>query len=172
MRLRAQDSTGLALSCPNEECVICAESFATDDVVTVLPCGHMHHSNCILHWLHRQCTCPTCRFDLHKHAAVEQQQELQDGETQLFLKANHKASTSSSFQQQLHNKSENFDLILRRTLRMKLEAEQLVRKTKNDDTESDGDSVAETVSSSDFSLDSHSRCSGIMDHAHFLEMHG
>ncbi|KAG7342593.1 ring finger domain containing protein [Nitzschia inconspicua] len=47
-----------------EECVICAQCFGVNDVVTVLPCGHMHHSVCVLEWLQRKCTCPTCRNEL------------------------------------------------------------------------------------------------------------
>jgi Ring finger domain len=54
------------------ECVICTQSFGVNDVVTTLPCGHMHHSKCILCWLQRKCTCPTCRYEL---PAAEEEDE-------------------------------------------------------------------------------------------------
>jgi hypothetical protein len=64
LRLRGQVPEFLRLACPNEECVICAEAFCHMDIVTTLPCGHMHHSDCIIDWLSRKCTCPTCRYEM------------------------------------------------------------------------------------------------------------
>ena len=159
VRLRAQDSIGLALSCPNEECVICAECFATDDVVTVLPCGHMHHSNCILNWLCRQCTCPTCRFDLATHAAGESQPRLQGDMMPHMPVLPPSPSAGEAIYQQ---KSANFDLIMRRTLRMRKEAREL---EKQHDTETDDESTADTVSSAGSTLRPD------VDHAHFLEIY-
>ena len=48
----------------NDECLICSETFEIGCVVTSLPCGHMYHSDCIVGWLHRNCTCPICRYEL------------------------------------------------------------------------------------------------------------
>jgi hypothetical protein len=46
------------------ECLICAEDCQDGDILTTLPCGHIFHSMCVGKWLHRNCTCPTCRFEL------------------------------------------------------------------------------------------------------------
>jgi hypothetical protein len=55
----------LRMRAPSKDvCVICAQTFCVNDVVTTLPCGHMHHSKCILCWLQRKCTCPSCRYEL------------------------------------------------------------------------------------------------------------
>jgi hypothetical protein len=64
LRLRAKVPESLREACLNEECVICAEAFSDKDVVTTLPCGHMHHYDCIVDWLSCKCTCPTCRHEM------------------------------------------------------------------------------------------------------------
>jgi hypothetical protein len=46
------------------ECVVCAGDCQDGEIVTTLPCGHMFHSACVMKWLYRNCTCPTCRFEL------------------------------------------------------------------------------------------------------------
>eukprot|EP00538_Stauroneis_constricta_P013421 CAMPEP_0119546742 /NCGR_PEP_ID=MMETSP1352-20130426/1026_1 /TAXON_ID=265584 /ORGANISM="Stauroneis constricta, Strain CCMP1120" /LENGTH=335 /DNA_ID=CAMNT_0007591467 /DNA_START=402 /DNA_END=1409 /DNA_ORIENTATION=- len=47
------------------ECLICADEMKKGCLVTRLPCGHLYHStDCILPWLERNATCPTCRFKL------------------------------------------------------------------------------------------------------------
>lgn len=43
------------------ECSICMESVALDDKVTVLPCEHWFHHDCIGAWLAEHDTCPHCR---------------------------------------------------------------------------------------------------------------
>jgi hypothetical protein len=57
LRLRALDRD-------HEECLICSETYDIGCVVNRLPCGHMYHSDCIVGWLHRHCTCPICRYEL------------------------------------------------------------------------------------------------------------
>ena len=50
----------------NEErtrCNICLEDFARGDNVLSLPCFHIYHEDCIVHWLKEHKTCPVCRKD-------------------------------------------------------------------------------------------------------------
>ncbi|KAL4870080.1 hypothetical protein BDV12DRAFT_166558 [Aspergillus spectabilis] len=43
------------------ECSICMDSVKTGDEVTVLPCTHWFHPQCIEMWLNQHNTCPHCR---------------------------------------------------------------------------------------------------------------
>ncbi|KAM8770063.1 E3 ubiquitin-protein ligase DZIP3 isoform 1-T1 [Rhynchonycteris naso] len=57
---------GGAKSLDNEEgeeepCVICHENLSPENL-SVLPCAHKFHSQCIRPWLLQQGTCPTCRL--------------------------------------------------------------------------------------------------------------
>ncbi|KAG7339637.1 ring finger domain containing protein [Nitzschia inconspicua] len=117
MRLRGLDDTENMVE-ENakfyDDCVICAESFATDDVVCRLPCGHIHHSHCILSWLHRNHdTCPTCRQSVTKKNAFSDGspnfENVEEGDYDVMLiRQQHKA---------VLQKCQNFDLIMRRVLR-------------------------------------------------------
>ncbi|XP_066202877.1 E3 ubiquitin-protein ligase DZIP3 isoform X1 [Saccopteryx leptura] len=44
-----------------EPCVICHENLSPENL-SVLPCAHKFHSQCIRPWLLQQGTCPTCRL--------------------------------------------------------------------------------------------------------------
>jgi hypothetical protein len=56
LRLRALDRD-------HDECIICSETYEIGCVVIRLPGGHnMYHSDCIVGWLHRNSTCPICRY--------------------------------------------------------------------------------------------------------------
>eukprot|EP00934_Nitzschia_sp_Nitz4_P008036 Nitzschia sp. Nitz4//scaffold290_size23356//3169//5117//NITZ4_008486-RA/size23356-augustus-gene-0.33-mRNA-1//1//CDS//3329546087//8026//frame0 len=48
----------------NRECCICLEPNNLGDKVCRLPCAHIFHSECILEWMHRKCSCPVCRYEL------------------------------------------------------------------------------------------------------------
>ncbi|KAJ9138738.1 hypothetical protein NKR19_g7747 [Coniochaeta hoffmannii] len=43
------------------ECIICMEELDVGQEVTVLPCNHWFHGNCLTHWLEEKTTCPMCR---------------------------------------------------------------------------------------------------------------
>merc|ERR1711998_539407 len=59
-------------------CVVCCGSFSRGEETAALPCGHLYHRECIVPWLQRQNTCPTCRFELP--AAGEGKQLVRVGE--------------------------------------------------------------------------------------------
>nr|GFC97908.1 zinc finger, RING/FYVE/PHD-type [Tanacetum cinerariifolium] len=44
------------------KCVICLEDFEPKEVVTVTPCNHIFHEDCILPWVKSHGRCPVCRF--------------------------------------------------------------------------------------------------------------
>ncbi|MCJ1466473.1 hypothetical protein MMC07_005092 [Pseudocyphellaria aurata] len=43
------------------ECSVCMDNVDIGDEVTVLPCGHWFHGNCVGAWLKEHDTCPHCR---------------------------------------------------------------------------------------------------------------
>ncbi|KAI3465859.1 hypothetical protein Pfo_022522 [Paulownia fortunei] len=43
-------------------CAVCLEDFETKQFVTVTPCNHMFHEDCIVPWVKSQGKCPVCRF--------------------------------------------------------------------------------------------------------------
>ena len=48
----------------NRECCICLEVHALHEHALRLPCAHIFHPPCIVHWLQSTCTCPVCRYEL------------------------------------------------------------------------------------------------------------
>jgi hypothetical protein len=141
VRIRCDDMEVLREVCPNENCVICCEteSFQNNDVVTTLPCGHMFHSSCIMDWLKRKCTCPTCRYELptdnpqyekQKRRRKQQMRQVQQSEednarnNSIIFFDGREELLSSKLRHPVFRQHENFDLIMKRTLRMKKELEQ------------------------------------------------
>lgn len=53
------------------ECSICMEHVELETEVTVLPCTHWFHSNCIELWLGQHNTCPHCRRSIDSVGDVE-----------------------------------------------------------------------------------------------------
>ena len=45
-------------------CVICHEDFHTGTEALQMPCQHIFHSACLLHWLKIRNSCPVCRYEL------------------------------------------------------------------------------------------------------------
>ncbi|CAO3678463.1 unnamed protein product [Umbelopsis ramanniana] len=45
-------------------CAICTDDFTLEDEVTILPCEHGYHADCITPWLKVNGTCPVCRYSL------------------------------------------------------------------------------------------------------------
>jgi len=49
----------------NSTCSICIDDFEKDEMLRVLPCGHMYHTECILPWLTtRAPNCPMCKDNI------------------------------------------------------------------------------------------------------------
>ncbi|XP_071586900.1 E3 ubiquitin-protein ligase Praja-2 [Heliangelus exortis] len=42
-------------------CTICYSEYVKDEIVTQLPCQHLFHRPCVIHWLQQSGTCPVCR---------------------------------------------------------------------------------------------------------------
>ncbi|XP_057796185.1 E3 ubiquitin-protein ligase ATL4-like isoform X2 [Salvia miltiorrhiza] len=45
-----------------KRCAVCLEDFETKQFVTITPCNHMFHEECIVPWVKSQGKCPVCRF--------------------------------------------------------------------------------------------------------------
>ncbi|XP_055823332.1 uncharacterized protein LOC129891882 isoform X2 [Solanum dulcamara] len=45
-----------------KRCSICLEDFVPKEMVTVTPCRHMFHEDCIVPWVKSHGSCPVCRF--------------------------------------------------------------------------------------------------------------
>lgn len=48
----------------SEICAICTENLAARDQITILPCGHLFHFDCVGKWLSFRRTCPICRHEV------------------------------------------------------------------------------------------------------------
>lgn len=48
------------------ECTICIDDMTIGDEVTVLPCKHWFHGECVVLWLKEHNTCPICRSPIEK----------------------------------------------------------------------------------------------------------
>nr|XP_010932191.2 E3 ubiquitin-protein ligase RNF12-A-like [Elaeis guineensis] len=44
----------------DEECPICFEEYNIENPKLILKCRHHHHMQCILQWMEKNPTCPTC----------------------------------------------------------------------------------------------------------------
>lgn len=53
-----------------------------ENVFKVLPCRHSFHDVCILPWLEKTNSCPSCRFELKTDDAVYEQMKLNRGRAQ------------------------------------------------------------------------------------------
>jgi len=45
----------------DKECPICLKKFEQDDELTLLPCDHEFHNECVTAWLSKAANCPLCR---------------------------------------------------------------------------------------------------------------
>lgn len=50
----------------DEQCSICMDEFIVSQSVTLLPCAHRFHTNCIIEWLNNRLVCPLCNQSLER----------------------------------------------------------------------------------------------------------
>ncbi|KAF3341093.1 E3 ubiquitin-protein ligase RING1-like protein [Carex littledalei] len=64
--LKSLPSVIVSLDDDGADCVICFDKMCSHDDkdITKLPCDHLFHRHCIVHWLSSNNTCPICRFML------------------------------------------------------------------------------------------------------------
>lgn len=75
---------------PITNCAVCKDKFLDGEVLTVLPCKHNYHRECILPWLNNANNCPICRYRLptddqtyeHIQQMREQQQQQNSQQSQ------------------------------------------------------------------------------------------
>jgi hypothetical protein len=49
----------------DQTCGICMECYVDDDTLSILPCTHRYHTDCIRPWFAQgETTCPHCKFDV------------------------------------------------------------------------------------------------------------
>lgn len=48
----------------DDACSICISQLETDDLVRILPCDHIFHSECIYDWMCKSLSCPLCRKNI------------------------------------------------------------------------------------------------------------
>lgn len=58
-------------------CSICLVELEAGEQVTVLPCMHFYHKECIGSWLKRNCTCPLCKNNVLEAFKVQQYEARQ-----------------------------------------------------------------------------------------------
>ena len=61
-------------------CVICLAEFNINDKVVTLPCYHVYHTTCLIDWIVRSSSCPTCRAVLHERIFISQLEERENNE--------------------------------------------------------------------------------------------
>ncbi|KAH0632319.1 hypothetical protein KY284_035105 [Solanum tuberosum] len=59
----------------NETCPVCQEELKDENEVITTCCSHMFHTSCLLPWLSKNNTCPTCRavYPLHYSPLLDRQ---------------------------------------------------------------------------------------------------
>lgn len=63
----------------DDECAICLGTYAEGDDLSLLPCSHRMHTECLTPWLKQTNSCPLCRFQLDTDSPeYERQRRQQD----------------------------------------------------------------------------------------------
>lgn len=64
----------------DKECSICSEEYRLYDKLTVLPCEHEYHTQCVSQWLAINAVCPLCRHNINEPANKPAASPLTQGE--------------------------------------------------------------------------------------------
>eukprot|EP00450_Noctiluca_scintillans_P017659 CAMPEP_0194517466 /NCGR_PEP_ID=MMETSP0253-20130528/50640_1 /TAXON_ID=2966 /ORGANISM="Noctiluca scintillans" /LENGTH=242 /DNA_ID=CAMNT_0039361429 /DNA_START=56 /DNA_END=784 /DNA_ORIENTATION=- len=63
MAREARSELSLVTVVEEEVCVICQEMMPVGLKAKVMPCGHKFHDDCLLSWVEKHNSCPSCRYD-------------------------------------------------------------------------------------------------------------
>ncbi|CAM8890997.1 unnamed protein product [Rhodiola kirilowii] len=64
-------------SANEEKCAICLEEFEPREDVSVTPCSHMFHEECIVPWVKSNGQCPVCRSTFYERVQASGQPSMQ-----------------------------------------------------------------------------------------------
>ncbi|KAK4238080.1 hypothetical protein C8A03DRAFT_44132 [Achaetomium macrosporum] len=80
------------------ECTICMDEISKGAEVTVLPCKHWYHGECVVLWLREHNTCPVCRMSIDNREGGNNSGNARRGsqQAQSSQQASDSASTSGS----------------------------------------------------------------------------
>ncbi|KAF7653945.1 hypothetical protein LDENG_00076770 [Lucifuga dentata] len=53
-----------------DNCAVCIEGYKPNDVIRILPCGHVFHKHCVDPWLQDHRTCPMCKMNILKALGI------------------------------------------------------------------------------------------------------
>jgi len=62
-----------------DECAICLSAYQEGDDMSVLPCKHQLHTECLTPWLKQTNSCPLCRYQLDTDSAEYEARRRQQG---------------------------------------------------------------------------------------------
>ncbi|KAL0274560.1 UNVERIFIED_CONTAM: hypothetical protein PYX00_002660 [Menopon gallinae] len=75
------------------KCPVCLKEHDVGETVTVLPCSHSFHGECILPWLGKTNSCPLCRYEM----------PTDDADYELYRKEKLRAKEREDDLKNLHN---------------------------------------------------------------------
>jgi len=59
----ARDELRVVTVLEDDTCVICQELMPAGSKAKAMPCGHKFHDDCLITWVKKSNSCPSCRFD-------------------------------------------------------------------------------------------------------------
>ena len=81
-----------------QPCTVCQESFQEKEVVSILPCSHIYHKNCLLPWFTTHNTCPVCRYEMpidDPEQEEERKQRMASRDAEIEKKSCHLGNNST-----------------------------------------------------------------------------
>merc|ERR1719242_929952 len=87
----------------NRECAICKDRFRKGDLLMELPCKHRYHKECIMPWITKRNTCPTCRYRMPTdNQMYEQMQNARENAQNGNANGNGNGNGNGNFQFNMH----------------------------------------------------------------------